>query len=564
MKLSIIVILMGAVNVSNATNNIFLLTLLPYPNPVPNLHPSWPQGDNIRPALDLAQDQINYNSSLLTNYTLLLIHADGGCQAVTTTAISFTEKAFQHRLTGIVGPGCSFATTFLGNLTNRTDLSLVHVHGAGSPTLADRTAYQYMLGTLGSTGNFVERFQYLLNKAKWEKVAILYDDSRLYYLNTLRLLVESINATFLSPVSDTFIPLEEIQEQRLRVTFVLCPLELSRQIVCLAYHSGMIYDNYQWVIMDKVRMDLVEPMLFMYNRVMYNCSMEDMSAALERALLLTYKLTPSGDAPIVSNITYQDYMYYYEQYREAYSMEAPRFSSQRNSTYSWRATYFYDAVWAWALALDNLTRRANTFEIGSEYGNKNQADMIVEQLYQTCFNGMSGEISFSRNSGFVDRAVDIFQVVENDSIKLAVVKEDSTSTKMELMWIKDSFPINLRENSGLAIFFLIVVLIQAVIIVAFHVLTVFYHKRSPIKASSPKLLHISYIGAEVVAVGIILWTFDFAAQLDPTARPFFCQIFWAWCLPNGFVLAFVPVAMRTWRAYRIFKNYLNPSRTQPL
>jgi hypothetical protein len=246
---------------NNTTRDIYLLTLLPYPNPDPDLNPSWEEGDNIRPAMELARDQINRNSSLLQNYTLHLVHADGGCQVTTTTTVSFVEEAFHSgndRVTGIIGPGCSVATTTLGNLTNRIELSLVHVHGSGSPTLANRNLYQYMLGTLGSTDNYVEGFLYLLNQTNWENVSVLYDDSRLYYLNTKRLLLKKVNATFLSPVSNTFIPLKAIQEQRLRVTFVLCPPELTRQIMCLAYHNGMIYENYQWVIMDKLLKELIQ------------------------------------------------------------------------------------------------------------------------------------------------------------------------------------------------------------------------------------------------------------------------------------------------------------------
>lgn len=42
------------------------------------------------------------------------------------------------------------------------------------------------------------------------------------------------------------------------------------------------------------------------------------------------------------------------------------------------------------------------------------------------------------------------------------------------------------------------------------------------------------------------------------SRHYFCSLLWIWCLPLGFTLAFCPVAVRTWRIYRIFKHYLNP------
>ena len=546
----------------NKTRNIYLLTVLPYPNPIPDLHPSWSGGDDVRPALELAEDQINRNSSLLPNHTLHLVHVDGGCQRVTTLVVSFMEKAFQkERVTGIVGPGCSISTFFLGSLTNETKLSLVNVHGGGSPTLADRTLYPYMLGTLGSTDNYVEALLYLMREAAWEKVAVLYDDSRVYFTNTKRLLVNMTSVSFLFPVSNISIPLRAIQDQGLRVTFVLCPLYLARQILCLAYNKSMIYGNYQWVFMDRIFDEMIQPIEFVYDRVPYNCSMDNMKDVLKNALLMSYKLTPFNDSGIISNITHDDYLEYYEQYRKRYNSQPPRFNGQKNSSYTRWATYFYDAVWAWALVLDNLMNQSSSFEIGSEYGNKNQAKKILDQFYQTKFNGMSGEISFDNNTGFVDRPVNIKQVSKSGRlIAVALVTATETiNTGPIFKRIPDAFQnITVRASKGMGIIFAIIVPIQFSITVTFHILTVLHHKKPSIKAASPKLLHISYIGVYIVATGLFIQILFTAAQMTQDVRPYICQMLWGWCFPVGFILSFVPVAMRTWRIYRIFKHYLNP------
>ena len=307
-------------------NNIYLLTMLPYPQEDPDFQPSWLEGDNIRPALELAKDQINNSSSLLQNYTLHLVHADGGCEFVTTTAISFVREVFEQsvkkRMAGIIGPGCSFSTTALGKLTNRTELKLVHVHGAGDPKLADRARYPYMLGTLGLTDNFVKGFLYLMNSADWKNVGVFYDNSQIDHVRTTTLLMEYFNASLVQSVSNTFIPLSEIQQHRLRVTVVLCPLVLTRQILCLAYHSDMIYESYQWVIMVQLLKELLQPVKFVYDGEHYNCSIESMAVVLQYALLLNYKFTPTYNANLVSNTTYEQFLVYYKQYREAYIQHA--------------------------------------------------------------------------------------------------------------------------------------------------------------------------------------------------------------------------------------------------
>ena len=78
----------------------------------------------------------------------------------------------------------------------------------------------------------------------------------------------------------------------------------------------MIFENYQWVIMDTRLSEVIQPVEFVYNGVKYNCSMRNMMTALEKALLTHYELLPSSNSKLVSNTTYANYLYEYEQYRK--------------------------------------------------------------------------------------------------------------------------------------------------------------------------------------------------------------------------------------------------------
>ena len=71
---------------------IYLLSLLPYYHPDPARNPSWNEGNDIQPALQLAQDQINNSSKLLENYTLQLVYADGGCDISSVVTVSFVQE----------------------------------------------------------------------------------------------------------------------------------------------------------------------------------------------------------------------------------------------------------------------------------------------------------------------------------------------------------------------------------------------------------------------------------------------------------------------------------------
>jgi hypothetical protein len=562
-----------AQNVTTAVQNsndekevIYLLVLLPYFNPIPALNPSFADGDGLRPALDLAADQINSNPLILGNYTLELVHGRDGCDVVTETILGFVEEAFSPRktgYTGVVGPGCSTSTISLSTIANT--LSLVLLHGGGSPVLSDRTLHPHLLGTLGSTEVFVNGFNALIRKAGWKRVALLYDDSRLYYLSTKKLFVDRLPRDvnlLLKPSSFTFLPLNVIQEQLFRIVFIMCPLELTQRVICLAASRNMVHPNYQFAIMSHVVEDVVSPITFTYDQVMYNCSRADMQRAIDMAIFLNYILVPTSGAQIVSNVSYMDYLDEYAEYRKLYEQRM-----LKDSKYSRWNTYLYDAVWAWALVLDNLTKSDVNFTINADYGDVNQSRLIVEQFYKTSFQGISGKISFMRETGYSPREVNITQAKGNKWYHIATIdaigrlRFQNSSRSANLDFIEDSFRNKtLRENRFLAIFFNIVTASHIFIVVILHIETIVYHKRPSIKATSPKLLHMSYVGVYFTLIGIFLWTLNPAAAIAVESRPIFCNLLWTWCIPMGYTLIFCPVAVRTWRIYRIFKHYLNPGK----
>ena len=549
---------------------LYLLSILPYYNPDPSLNPSWNLGQDIQPAMELAKDQINNSTALLQNYSLQLVHVEGGCDRLSLTTEQFTIEAFNssrsNELMGIIGPGCSVSAIGLGRTINlRPSFNIVMLHGGGSPRLTNRESFPHAVGTLGSTENFALGFLHLLEEAEWQRVALLYDDQRLYYQNTLSKLLEMVplnmynNETvrYLSPASDTFIPLTDIRAERLRVIFVLCPLELSRQIVCLSYNLTMIYEDFQWVFMDKVFDDMVEPIEFDYDRVHYNCSREDMTTALQMSILMSYRHTPSPNTTLISNTTFEEYKDHYAMYRDRYNAAAPRV---RNSTYTEWANYLYDAVWAWALVLHNISSEDGKIE--PCYSDLKQSDRIIEQFYSTSFNGMSGEISFNRSTGFVHRGVKLEQVQGDDTMTIGFVAATVTTfTEQEIVFIRHNFQENLNESIAVGVIITLVFFLLLLSALILQVLMVVYRKRPSIKASSTKLIHISYFGFYIVTAGTLISYLRILLSLESPLdkiRPHFCHLFWAWCLPFGFIAAFGPVGMRTWRVYRIFKHYLNP------
>ena len=87
---------------------------------------------------------------------------------------------------------------------------------------------------------------------------------------------------------------------------------------------------------------------------------------------------------VVSNISYEEYLHYYTEYREKYNREDIR-ASARNSAYTFWAANVYDTVWA------SCPRQSHkNFEFGSDYGNMQQSEMMSSSMglgFRECLEG---------------------------------------------------------------------------------------------------------------------------------------------------------------------------------
>ena len=102
--------------------------------------------------------------------------------------------------------------------------------------------------------------------------------------------------------------------------------------------------------------------------------------------------------------------------------------------------------------------------------------------------------------------------------------------------------------------------LELVVLITLHVLTIKYRFSQSVKASSPKLSLLNFIGCYLIIFTLFLYMFRSYLLFDDYTTVFLCNLTWAWLLPISFTLAFGTVAVRTWRLHRIFTHYLNPGR----
>ena len=474
-------------------------------------------------------------------------------------------------MVGIIGPPmCSLDSTLVSSITNRPDLKLVTLHNSGSPLLQDSAAVDplstelsYSLDILGSIQQLVDLSLALINKSGWRNVSILYENNRPFYRSIARSFISfardefQINVNYLSTVDSNFYPLREVWNNKARIVFVFTSAEYSRRIMCLAHHLKMVYPDYQFILTNPKIDDFTgQDTVFTYNHEEYRCSQELLvNKSLDRAFLISHRLTtPTPNKVTFTNITFKRFLELYEQRIDDYNTEHP--SATISPTY--RAYSLYDAIWAWAIILDELVVVNKGFVF--KYGNQTLAKFILEKFYSLNFQGMSGEINFDSTSGHVNRPANLYQKVDEEVTLVAYSNGTHVGQFEDIHTIADLVIILNLPHIGIVGFFLTIHCIEFIIVIALHICTFIYRNTKVVKASSPKLVQPAYFGTYIFILTMTLYILFFIKEHNPTVGVFICQLVWGWLLSISFTLTMGIVSLRTWRVYRIFFHYLNPGK----
>ena len=543
-----------------------LLTMLPFPNPIPQFDPSWNEGNKVLPALYLARDQINNRTDLLPCHKLELVVVDGGCDIAATTAISSTIGLINEtKVVGLVGPGCSSSALQTAKLLNRSAINLIQIHGGGSPLLANRTKYPNSLGLLGSTQSFVDLSLALMKKTGWRNIAILFESNRVYYRSTKEAYVASLNSDvsvlFTSPVYTTFYPLDGVRSSLARIVFVFTSPSHSLRIMCLAYHMGLIYPAYQWVIISRRLSDFVaenaslsDSITFTYSRRVYTCSLQSLlNIALEGTFLLSYQIeTLDFNNSKFANTSFEEFLELYKERADSY-----------NVTTTYWSYYFYDSVWAWARVLHQMTVNNSEIFNNFHYGNKTLVNAMLNEFYTRDFefDGMSGFVSFNSDNGLYDRPSNLYQVVGGEE-RLVAYNNGTTIVKLHPLEVIPDLvrTASSQVHAALIAVFATIQFVEFFAIALLHVLTVANRKEKSVRASSPTLSHFAFIGTYILLFALLLNDLIEIKFHSDEVSGAVCQAIWGWLFPIGFTLTIGTVTVRTWRLYRIFTHYLNPGK----
>ena len=561
-------------NNSSSNKILYLLVLLPYPDLTGGSQPSWSGGPNVRPAIEMAVEDINRKPDVLQGYTLDLIHGDSGCNIIDKASTSFVENVFYQRArgkepVGIIGPGCSASTLHIASLAGRDDVALISAHGASTPKLDNKMNYPYVFGGFTSLKVYAQAIVGFLKKREWTKVGVLYDSSRVFHKTAFMEISDvlsndkNVKIEFASGIYPHFLPIDQIKDKLIKVTIVLAGPKVVRKILCLSYHQGLTSPTHQFLIIERHLPELVtEDIHFVYNDRNYNCSKDTMAMIMRGNLLTEYRVSPL-DEESLSTINETSYNEFTDKYRQRIRelKETKSYKYQETIMKSIWGTLWYDMVWAMAMALNNAQLYdgidLQTYGIGM----KDVTNKIYRQFQELDFNGTSGRIVFSDNSTFVHRQVDVYQVNgDGEQVNVAVIDGSEVTDLTDGNYTVSEYPTRTRcihTAATVMVLFIVSVILIALLIT--HTVMIKFRHHPTVKGSSPRLQHLAYFGCYLLIVATLSLFIPKAFKLGNETHLVFCHIM-NMCSSCGYTLIIGTVCAKTWRLYRIFCHYQKPGK----
>ncbi len=507
---------------------LYFLSMAPYEVPGLSVQPLFTDGDYFFADAEFVVNKINNRSDILGDYRIELIAGNGGCDISTIAYVSFVSELIHSgkQIVGIVGPTCSDSAVTVSTLCSRSEISLVTVHIGNSPLLADREVFPYAFTNSDTTLVTVDAAIALMKHNNWRTVAFLYEVDTLVFAGLVQPFQEYINSlpgytiTFSSPIFYPDVPLNEVEDSFARIIFLMMSRSNLCRLFCLAYQQGFLFPTYQFVSVGNVpRCD--ESIHFTVDNIKYACSREEQLAAMSGTLSVLSKL------PLNYETSFDD--------------------------------FFIDGVWSLAMALNNSIEvlEQNNFNLSNyQYGRDDITQIIQEEFYQLDFEGVTGRVTYERDSGSRNFTAYLDQQLDDQGSVSVVGLMDPETGNWNLFpnatVIPDSFPSDyIHVSEVAAAFAFLFAVLLAILVVLAHIFTVIYQDYKSVKASSPRLNQFVYIGCYLILFTVGIYTVMATFEVSYGVQTAFCNIT-IWFVDLGFTLILGTVLVKTWRLYHIF------------
>ncbi|KAK8378937.1 hypothetical protein O3P69_009579 [Scylla paramamosain] len=342
-------------------------------------------------AAQLAYKRINNNSDILRDYEIKVINLNGGCrrETVLTAFMHHIRKESADvdfaQMIGILGPACSDTLETLVGVAETFKTVVMSYSAEGA--IFNYSKYPYFFRTIPENKIYGTVYKKLFQQLQWKQVGALTEDSNKYseYLSDLlynvtdKLKVTNVKMKTSGDIEER---LKKLQTHKIIIGDFYA--NKAREVLCEAYRLNMTAEyGYVWFLPRWFNTNWYNTSIYSgKDRKRLPCTTTQMLEAIDRHMSLGFAYYAPDNATSYENLTVAEWR---EEYRREMNNTPPDY-----------AGYTYDAVWAYALALDKLLKEDRTHV--SNFHTFRTVERFSEIISKTSFSGVSGMINFRKNS----------------------------------------------------------------------------------------------------------------------------------------------------------------------
>lgn len=551
----------------------------------------WIGGSGCLPAALMALDDVNARKDLLPGYKLELTYKDSQCNPGRAARFMY-DMIYHPPKKVILVCGCSTVCSIVAESANMWNLIVVG-YGSSSPALSDRSRFPTFFRTHPSATIHNPTRIKLFEKYGWSRVAIILETEEVF-IETARDLEQRCRArgiqllTRVSFVRQPADAMDNLKRADPRIIVGMFYKQQARRVMCEAYKRGLYGEKYVWFLIGWYEDDWWTEVKDL------ECTYEQMKMAVEGHITTEGLVLNQDNRLTASGYTSSDWLRRYQfelskraregiliTAKDSNSIEPNQnpFTLRTNSISTFNQSYpsptspsarpegyqeaplAYDAIWAIAIALNSTIQDLNRLRLTIGQFNYTQTphikDVFLNNLRQTNFLGISGEVAFS-DIGDRIAWTQIEQMVDGNYTVIGYF--DTRTNKLNLnesriRWPRGEPPrdrtiiMELVQYLSLP-YMLSIVIISIVGILASTGLIYFNWSRREdalIKMSHPPSNNIMLLGCIVCLFSVILFGLD--GRFIPANKFHLICDLRAWCLNIGFSLFFGSMFWKVWQSY---------------
>ena len=544
---------------------LYLLTMVPFPDPKKGT--GWDEGLTAFAGARVAQNEVNNHTDLLPGYRIeLIVDTIEACSIkdASNGLITFLRHTIntQRPIAAVTGLLCSSHTEVVSPIAGHDGFDLIQLSAASSSIFKTQNSnYPHLWRFLGSSTGYTDTILALMENFDWTRIGIVYDSGSRFFTEIATYLERQIRSTdnesevvFSTGVEgekyqQLLYVVQDIRSQLVTVLIVLLNELQTVNLLELTSEAGLVYPQYIWIS--------VETTLGALKTKAVRITDESFFKAINGHIHLhTLTELQNKSTILVSGETFQTFK---EKFNQQFEIIEAEYSLPEhhhpNVTY---ATYLYDQVWAFAMAVNQslFELEKRNLSIDSYTIGQNQITTIIEdRLAGLSFQGAGGHVQFNEHRG-VSTPVEVNWIINQNEINIG--KYDPLNpTMFNVSIMKDDVPKDTLPAVLFAIplpgtVFLYTMVIAVVgLITGQLVLLIRCRNHKAVKATDPYLSLLMFTGCYLLcyssATAITIGSFDIQ-PIVYTVVLNSCIIF----AVNGLCLILVTLFIKLLRIYRIF------------